>query len=231
MADNSSTTEYWSANVRIILISLFTILAAVSAFYVTKIRFSFDFEQFFPKGDKDLEFFQQFIKEFETDDNFLLIAVERDSGVFDQTFLTQFHDLSVKAKGLPYIVESQSLTKFSYPIKTPFGITTIPAIHIDQPERYESDKKNILQDERFVYNLISEDATAMVVFLKTENGIQLDQARELMGELEALIQGYDFQEYHYLGRPYFQQELVKMQQREITFSAIVSGILVSLIMF
>ena len=216
---------------RKISIPTFILLAVLSTVYLFRLQFSFDFEQFFPEGDKDLEFFREFIKEFETDDNFLLIAVRREEGVFNQDFLERFHDFTLKTRELPYVVESQSLTKFSYPLKTPFTITSIPAIHIDNPDRYESDKQKILQDERFVHNLITEDAKTLVVALKTVNSIQLKPAKELMVALDELIRQYGFEEYHYLGRPYFQKELVDMQKREIIVSAVISALLVSLVMF
>ena len=216
---------------RKIVLPTFLVLSVISGIYLFQLKFSFDFEQFFPDGDEDLEFFKDFISEFETDDNFLLVAVTREDGVFEQEFLEQFHDFTLKTRDLPYIVESQSLTKFGYPIKMPFGVTTIPAIHIDKPELYERDKARILNDERFVNNLITKDAKAMVVLLKTVNSIQLDPARELMAALNELIEGYNFEGYHYLGRPYFQKELVAMQKREIIVSGIISSILVSLIMF
>lgn len=216
---------------RVAILVLFAVLAAGSVYFLFQLKFTFDFEQFFPQGDPDLEIFREFIDEFESDDNFMLIALRRDSGAFEQAFLEKVHDLTLRSRELPYVLESQSLTKFGYPVKTPFGITALPAIHIDQPERYAADRARLLQDERFVYNLISEDATTLVVYLKMINSIQLDQAREFMSALRELISGYDFEEYHFLGRPYFQQELVAMQQREITVSTIVSGILVTIIMF
>jgi predicted RND superfamily exporter protein len=220
----SNTTRY-------LIIGFFTLLAAGSVYFAFQLKFAFDFEQFFPQGDQDLEFFREFVEEFEGDDNFMLVAVERKAGVFEQKFLEDFHDFSIRTKSLPYVEESQSLTKFSYPVRTPFGITSIPAIHIDQPELYESDKEKILQDERFVYNLISPDATTLLVFMKNINSISLDQSKELMAELNKMIGEYDFDGYYYLGRPYFQKELVEMQQREIIMSAVVSGILVMLVMF
>ena len=159
------------------------------------------------------------------------MAVRRDEGAFDQTFLEQFHDFSLKARQLPNVLESQSLTQIGYPLKTPFGFTTIPAIHIDDPSRYAGERERILRDDRFVNNLISEDGKTLVVLLKTINSIDLDQARVLMEGLDALITRYNFEEYHYLGRAYFQTELVAMQKREIVVSAGVAGVLVSLIMF
>ncbi|MCB0586659.1 MAG: MMPL family transporter, partial [Phaeodactylibacter sp.] len=218
-------------NIRLISVVIFCILGIISAFNLSQLKFSFDFEQFFPEGDEDLEFFRDFIREFESDDNFLLVAVRRKEGVFEQSFLERFHEFSLATRSLPHVTESQSLTMFSYPVKTPFAITTVPTIHIDQPGRYERDKERILNDERFVYNFISKDATTLVVFLKTVNSIQLKPAEELMTTLDSLIRQYDFEEYHYLGRPYFQKELVAMQKREVIVSAVISGLLVTLVMF
>ena len=216
-------------DIRVVIIAVFALLAIASAFFLTRLRFTFDFEQFFPRGDKDLEIFREFIASFETDDNFLLVAVRKEDGAFEQTFLEQFHDFSLEARKLPHVQESQALTQIGYPLKTPFGFTTIPAIHIDDPSRY--DEESILRDDRFVNNLISEDGKTLVVLLKTVNSIDLDQARTLMEGLDELIAGYNFEEYHYLGRAYFQTELVAMQKREIMVSAGVAGVLVSLIMF
>lgn len=218
-------------DIRVVIIAVFALLAIVSAFFLTRLRFTFDFEQFFPRGDKDLEVFREFIASFETDDNFLLVAVRRDEGAFEQGFLEQFHDFSLEARQLPHVLESQALTQISYPLKTPFGFTSIPAIHIDDPSRYAQEKARILKDDRFVNNLISADGKTLVVLLKTINSIDLDQARALMEGLDELIASYNFEEYHYLGRAYFQTELVAMQKREITVSAGVAGVLVSLIMF
>ena len=54
-------------NLRVLSVTLFGILAIASAFQLTRLKFSFDFEQFFPEGDEDLEVFREFISEFEAD--------------------------------------------------------------------------------------------------------------------------------------------------------------------
>jgi len=220
-----------SRNLRILSITTFTLLGIISVFYLFRLQFSFDFEQFFPTDDPDLEYFREFTEDFETDDNFMLVAAQRKESVFEQNFLQEFQRLSIEIKKLPYIVESQSLTQISYPLKTPFGMTAIPAIHIDDPSKYESDKKRILQDERFLYNLISEDATTLVIATKIKERITLEESEEFMTALNELMRSYDFENYYFLGRPYFQKELVDMQKREVTVSAGVAGILVTIIMF
>ena len=69
------------------LLALYAILAAVSIFGIFNLKFRFDFEQFFPEGDNDLAFYQNFIKDFESDNNFILVGLPRKEGVFDQEFL------------------------------------------------------------------------------------------------------------------------------------------------
>ncbi len=216
---------------RLPIIIFFGFLAIVSGYFVTQVKFSFDFEQFFPEGDDDLAFFQDFIENFEADDNFMLVALVREEGVFDSAFLDQAHRFALESRELPYVMETQSLTQFSYPVKTPFAVTTIPAIHRQDPTRYEADRERILADERFVYNFINEDATALMVFMKTTSSMSLQDSREMMQALNALLETHRFPRVHMMGRPYFQKELVRMQIREVLVSALVSGLLVCLVMF
>ena len=217
--------------IRVIIICLFALLVLASVFFAQQLKFGFDFEQFFPKGDPDLVFFQEFTEEFENDANFFLVAIPRKEGVFEQPFLQQFHDFTLKTRDIPNIVESTSLTKFAYPVKTPFGITSFPAIDIDKPEKYEKNRQRLLNDERFVYNLIDSSATTLVVAMKTSDTLDLDGAHQLVDDLNDLVGQYDFEEAHFLGQAYFQSVLVKMQQREVMVSALISGILVSFIIF
>jgi len=219
------------AKLRWASIGVFILLAVLSSFYIFQLKFAFDFEQFFPEGDEDLEFFRDFIAEFETDDNFLIVAVANKEGAFQEEYLKAFHKLTLQTRKLPYVLQSTSLTTFSYPLKTPFAITSIPAIHIDKPEKYERDREKILADERFVYNLISPDAKALTILLKTKENIGLDESKELILALQEMVQSYDFDAHHLLGRAYFQKELVEMQKREVLVSGAVSSVLVMLVMF
>jgi predicted RND superfamily exporter protein len=219
-----------NTNTRRTILLVFSGLILASLYFTTQLRFTFYLEQFFPEGDEDLAFFQDFIKDFETDVNFLLVAVEKKDGVFEKKFLEDFHDLTLKAKDLEYIEESFSLTKVFYPLKTPFGITSSPAIHIDQPDYYERDKKRILEDERFVNSLISKDGKSLVISLKTQSSVSVDESKILMPALDSLVQSYNFENYHFLGAANFQKEMAEMQQREIIVSTIISAFLVAFVM-
>ena len=163
------------------IIAVFIIWTIISGLNVVNLKFAFDFEQFFPQGDEDLEFFKSFIEEFESDDNFLLIAIENQPDVFDSTFLNHFHEYCLELRGLPYVTSVQSLSLARSPVKTPFGTSSIPIIHRGQPDRYREDRINILNDPRFLYNFINEDANALVALVKHRD--TLDHAERWLNEM------------------------------------------------
>jgi uncharacterized protein len=215
---------------RKIIIGSFIILAIASAYFVTTLRVTFNFDQFFPEGDEDLEYFRNFIEEFETDDNFLLLALTRKEGVFDSLFLNQYHDLTIGLKALDYVDKSQSLSTFRYPIKTPFGVSSIPVINLNDPTRYYTDSIRLMEDVRFLNNFINEKATALSIAIKVKENISIYESEELIKSIRQLLKNYSFDDYHLLGRAYFQSEIVNYQKYEIFLSGVVSVILVSLIM-
>jgi predicted RND superfamily exporter protein len=213
------------------IIGLFGGLAVLSIVFTTRIQFSFSFDQFFPQGDEDLEFFNQFKKEFESDDNFLLIAVQNEPDVFDSVFLQRFHSFSLDVRNLTGITQARALTQMDFPVKTPFGYSAVPAIHTDNPEFYVADKEKLLGDDRIVNALIDREATTLVIACKTVDEIDLKMSDRLMTQIDSLEKAYGFDKVYKLGRPYFQKELVDFQKREIMVAFIASIILVTLIMF
>lgn len=216
---------------RVPTLVLAAVLAVVSLVGLTRLAFEFKFEQFFPQGDPDLEFFQEFIADFESDDNFLLVGIEREAGIFDSTFFVELRSFVEAADSFPHVLGVNSLMQLRYPVKTPFAITSVPAIHPDEPAYYTSDRERLLEDKRLVGKLVNDSATGTVVALKLVNSIELEPARELMAAVESAVARSDFEAVHYLGRPYFQRELVEMQQREVIVSSFFAGILVLLAMF
>jgi uncharacterized protein len=213
------------------IFTLMILLVLVSIIPIYHIKFSFDFEQFFPQGDDDLKYYNAFIKEFETDDNFLLIGIQKKDGIFDTSFLQKINKFTLQCRSIPNVKESQSLTTLELPIKTPFGIATIPALPFDDPSYFSNIKEKLTSDERFVNTLISKDAKAIVVALKTKEHINLEESEALMSAVDTKLKPFQFEESHYLGRANFQKELVEMEKWEVGKSTVISAILVGFIMF
>ena len=213
-----------------IFIILFFGLGVLSASVLQDLKFSFDFSQFFPEEDPDLAFYKEFVAEFGTDDNFLLVAVKNDSSVFDSDFLNRFHTFSEESKTFSYVTEGVSLTTLSYPLKTSFGYTTLPIIHKEDETQYSKDWSKIQEDELFVNVLIDEKGKSLILALQTTDNLDYKKSEILLNELRASLKKNELTDYHFLGRAFFYEAIVDMQQTEVLRTTIIASILVFIIL-
>ncbi len=210
---------------------IFFIIISIGGVYALfNAKFEFSFEDFFPQNDPDLDYFLEFIEDFETDDNFYLIALENEDGIFDKTYLTQLDSLTRSLKELEHVREVLSLTSLMYPVMTPFGPIVNPAVHPDDVSTYEQDKKVLSEDERFMKTLISEDFSSSIVNLKLSDYMELEASNSIVEKIDSVVQQFDFQEAHYLGRANFQKEMIEMSTNEIIKSSMMASILVLIVM-
>lgn len=213
-----------------ICIVVFILLGLFSASKLDELKFSFDFSQFFPEEDPDLAFYDSFVEEFGTDDNFLLIAVENKPDVFQQDFLNKFQAFSLESKGFEYVLESNSLTTLSYPLKTSFGYTTLPIVHINDSLQYQKDWNKIQEDSLFINVLIDEKKESLVLALQTEDNLDYKQSEVLLNTIRTSLKRQDITDYHILGRAFFYEAIVEMQRSEVLTTTIVASILVFIIL-
>lgn len=213
-----------------IFIVVFILLGLFSASKLVELKFSFDFSQFFPEEDPDLAFYDSFVEEFGTDDNFLLIAVENKPDVFQQDFLNKFQAFSLESKGFEYVLESNSLTTLSYPLKTSFGYTTLPIVHINDSLQYQKDWNKIQEDSLFINVLIDEKKESLVLALQTEDNLDYKQSEVLLNTIRTSLKRQDITDYHILGRAFFYEAIVEMQRSEVLTTTIVASILVFIIL-
>ena len=213
-----------------ISIVLFLTLGILSATVVHNLKFSFDFSQFFPEEDPDLTFYNDFVAEFGTDDNFLLIAVKNDSSVFEKDFLNRFHSFSKESKSFSFVTENNSLTTLSYPLKTSFGYTALPIIHREDASQYQKDWKKIQEDNLFINVLIDDKANSLVLALSTEDNLDYEKSEQLLNQVRSSLKKNRLTEYHILGRAFFYEAIVDMQKSEVLKTTIIASILVFIIL-
>ena len=213
------------------ILGLFILLGIVSTFLLFNLKFSFDFSQFFPEGDEDLIFYQDFIEEFGVDDSFLLVAIENDDTVFEKGFLQRFDAFSKDSKKLPYVIKNQSITTLFYPLKTSFGYSRLPIIHVEDSTKYASDWKKIQEDKIFINTLIDEKAGSMAISLETIDDLDYQQSIELLTALRNMLKEHGLEDYHLLGRTFFYEALVNMQKEELIRTTIFATLLVLIILF
>lgn len=209
----------------------FGLLALMAGIALSGLKFSFDLEPFFPKGDKELEFYQDFVSEFGTDDSYLFIAVKNGRTIFDKDFLERFHQFTLDAKTLPYVKRSESLTTLSYPLRTSFGYMGLPIIHREDTTAYKEDWMRLKEEDIFLNSFIDTEATSLVVVLETEEKLDYSQSKELLTSMEKLLVSNNLDSYHVLGRAPFYKAIVDLQKSELIFTTIASSVLVIFLLF
>ena len=220
----------WIQKNRTWIIGIFSVLALASLALLPQLKFAFDFEQFFPDDDPDLEFYREFIQEFESDDNYLIVALVNDASIYDSDFFRDVKKLTSELGALDLIVNTLSLPTLVRPVLSPLGPSLVPLIDLSKDSLDLGVLRNSLTTEGVFSRFVSKDESSSAILLKTKDQIDILESRRLMKELHQIMEGHTY-EYHVLGRAYFQDELSRLQFTEILYSSVASIALVTLILF
>lgn len=209
----------------------FILLIFVCCLYFIKdTQVVYDFESLFPKGDPDLEFYSNFKKDFEPDDNLYIIAIEEDRGFFTEKKLSAFRELEDSVRLFSLVEESVSPLSTQFPVKSPFGYLSVPAVHYESPSRYTEDSLKMMKDPLLVNRLVSPDGKSFLLLLKTIYPINQDQAEKLHDKVISLLRKSPFKKYHTAGRATIQTEFVRFQLREMFLYTSLALILVIVVL-
>ncbi len=214
-----------------VILGVFIFLAIGSGFLLPNLKFSFDFSQFFPSGDDDLYFYEQFIKDFSTDDNFLLVGIENSPSILQKDFLLRTENFAKEAIELPFITSVNAITNLSYPLKTSFGYTKLPVLHVNDTTRYKADWKKIQEDNLFIKSFVARDANSLAIFLETEDNLDYKQSIQLLDSTRSLLKKHQLDKTHLMGRTSFYEAMVDMQKRELIVTSAISIVLVLIVLF
>lgn len=183
-----------------LLLLVIAVITGVAVWLCGNIRFDYNFENFFPKDDKDLEFYLDYREQFEYDNEFALIGIENGKGIFDKTFLEKVDRFSDSLKNIPNITRVLSPTQVKHPIIGPLGAIEAPYIHIDQPERYKEDSVYIYSSKELNGTLFARDAKSVTIFLKIKDELHKAPSDTLLHRIERLAATFDFEHVRIAGK-------------------------------
>ncbi|MES2628939.1 MAG: MMPL family transporter, partial [Bacteroidota bacterium] len=196
-----------------------------------KLRLSYDFEKFFPQNDAQLDFYYDHRTRFETDNDFVLVAIKPKSGVFNPLFLTQLDSLTRQFKRVPNIENSLSITNYRLPVLTPLGWNTVPAINIRDTAQLPLDSARLINDANVRGNLLSTDGTTATLFLRNDPSVSKKKSDALLHSLDSLIALQHFDEVHVAGKIHGQYHYIKKMGEELLMFSLISVVLLSVFLF
>ena len=195
----------------IFLVILISLLAALA---IPKLRFDYDFEAFFPNEDNELALYNQYRETFEYDNEFVLVAIENQNGIFRKPFLQRIDSLTKALAQLPYIKEVNSPTNLKTLSLGGLVPTQTSLLHIDDESLYKDDSSAIYQSPYLVGSYFPEDAKSLSLFIKTDDVLSKSKSDSLANAITACIQSFRFDTTHYVGRIFAQQVYLTNLQKE-----------------
>ena len=215
-----------------VIILVILLLTVFLGYRASQIKFNYDIESFFSKSNKELTFYLDFREAFENDNDFILIGISNRNGVFQKEFLSDLDSLTVELKAFERFKSVTSPTNLKNRIPAPLGgLFKVPVVHVDDPERYESDIAKIYGTNDYISAFFSPDTHAVSFFIKKEEFTTKEVNDSILGELGNLLDGYNFDEYHIAGRIRTQNYYVnRMGSEMILFAAIALVLLIGFLL-
>lgn len=183
------------SRIAVYVILLITLLSFLP---LRNLKFEFNIEKLFPRGDEDLAFFQDFQEKFNThiDDEFIFIGLKNKGGIFHQDFLIKTDTLTRYIAGLNHIIKVYSLTTSNSIFFKGQDINARPVVHIAQPELYPSDSVYLFESKEYRNLLVSKDGKSIAIAAFNEQNLTNDEKDYILGSIHQKIVQLGFDESH-----------------------------------
>ncbi|MDZ4751532.1 MAG: efflux RND transporter permease subunit [Flavobacteriales bacterium] len=217
----------------IVILFALTLVTVFCIVRVTHLRFDYDFEKFFPVGNEESDFYFDFRSKFETDNDFVIVGVVREKGVFNAEFLAKVDSLSTTLKQTENIVEVLSPTDLKEVVRDPalgFFIRK-PVIDWENPESYPSDSAYIMSSDLYAGSFFSKDGKALAINMKHTQGLSKQDCDKVADDIQSIVNSFGFEETHIIGRSLGQKIYVEMMASEMTIFVTISFFLTLLFLF
>lgn len=202
------------------------ILTVLFAIKIPDLKFDYNFEAFFPNEDNELEIYETHRNRFEWDNEFVLLGIENNKGIFNKEFLEKIDDLTNELKGLNYIdrvLSPTNLKTISYD-----GLMPVEKklLHVSNPDLYKEDSTIIYKSKELMGSFFPKDGKSLSIFMKTDEGLSKAKSDSLAINIEKTFSKYNFEEVHFVGRIVAQDVYLKNLQNEFVYFLAISFALV-----
>jgi predicted RND superfamily exporter protein len=202
-------------------------------YLISELRFSYDFEAFFPQDDPETDFYIHFRDEFETDNDFFIVALENDEGIYDLEFLTLVDSLTNRLKEVKNITEVLGPTQINKYYKDPVlgQVFTIPLLRWNEPDQYEVDKLKVEESPGMIGLFFSQDGKSVAINMKHAGGLSKVKCDQLSYDIENLVGQFSFDKTHVIGRALGQRLYVELMLKELILFISLSLLLTVVFLF
>jgi predicted RND superfamily exporter protein len=215
------------------VIAVIASLVAVAVYLCTQLRFSYDFEAFFPQNDPATDYYLQFRDDFETDNDFFIVVLENSKGILDSNFLQKADSCCRALRQLEHVTECHGITTLREPVQDPFlgQIFEVPLIQINDPSSYSTDSIKISEDPDLMGYFVSSDWRSLALNLKHTKNLSKLKGDDLSIAIEKTVAPFGFDTTHCIGRVLGQRLYVELMIKELLLFISMSLLLTILFLY
>ncbi|MDO6437302.1 MMPL family transporter [Cyclobacterium sp. 1_MG-2023] len=192
----------------------------LSVFFVLSwqgVSFNYDFENFFQQDDPDLDFYQEYRTTFQNDNDYLLLALKNERGIFDSAFLAEALAFSRELHQMEGVDKVISILEQKEPVIGPFGINYRPLLDWSSGETLSKSAENIKKDRQWKGNLFDEQSNTLLLLVENKQMITKEQGDALYANIEQQLKTYEFDGFKTAGKIKAQGAFVALLQEEFSF--------------
>ncbi len=198
-------------------------------FTLQYLKLDYDFEQFFPKEDPQLDFYLEFREKFGTDNDFLLVALNPKKGIFNADFLDSLRTMEKELRETPRVLRTTSMLSLKIPVMGLLGPIQAPLV--PNKEITPKDSLRIVNDPLLDQQFISKDRKTVALLINHKPFLSKAASDSLLFDVQDILNGQDFASYRMAGKVYGQNYYINTMVSELTFFASTSFLLLALFLF
>lgn len=222
----------WHRIAKLTLVGL-AIWSVVSVVLALQLDFDYDFENFFPQDDPETAFFLQYREVFESDNDYVIIALENDGGVFESDFLTRVDQLAESLSQLSNVDTVISPTRLVNLSRDPFmgTVFTRPLLRIGNDQQLKKDSALIWERGELLGTLFAPDGQSLSLQVNHKQYLSKQACDTLSADVQALLDRSEFDGKHAVGRALGQVYYVETMQRELAIFMSLGIVLIIVFLF
>ncbi len=198
------------------VIIVFTLITGFLGYHISNIRFDYNFENFFPADDEDTDFFFEYRNNFSSDNDFLLISVESENGIFNRSFLEKVERFSSELSTIKHVESVHSITNEEELFIFPGGTSTSkPYIDFNDfdPSR---DSTRIFKNAELINTFVAANGKVLCIFLKHEDYLSKKKSDGLIEDINAATKKVELENVRIAGRTIGQAYYINKMIVELT---------------
>lgn len=198
---------------------------------MSQLQYDYDIEQLFPKNDPELQFHQEVKETFAHHQDYLILGIENQNGVFTIDFLPRLDSLVKKLAQHQLISEVNAPTNLRYFFKTPFGIKDLPFVHPHDSSRYVQDSIFMHSYVDVAPKFISRKNTAICSYIFLTEALTEKSKDEMRSFVAENITAFGFDKHYLYGDIYAKDAYITELETEMYWLSGLSLLIVLIVLF